>query len=61
MLDEEGNPIDPSAADRPKSIEDEDPGAWEENFKSHHDAKPHGPQAIALDFSFPEARILFGE
>lgn len=43
-----------------KSIEDADPGAWEENFKSHHDSKKHGPEAIALDFSFPQADILFG-
>jgi mannosyl-oligosaccharide alpha-1,3-glucosidase len=43
-----------------KSIEDEDPGAWEENFKSHHDSKPNGPEAVALDFTFPQASILFG-
>lgn len=43
-----------------KSIEDADPGAWEENFKSHHDSKKHGPEAIALDFTFPRADILFG-
>lgn len=43
-----------------KSIEDADPGAWEENFKSHHDSKKKGPEAIALDFSFPRADILFG-
>ncbi|XP_037807600.1 neutral alpha-glucosidase AB [Lucilia sericata] len=40
--------------------EDSDPGAWEENFKSHHDSKPYGPEAVALDFSFPEAEVLFG-
>ena len=40
-----------------KSIEDEDPGAWEENFKSHHDAKPNGPEAVALDFTFPQVMI----
>ncbi|XP_039959611.1 neutral alpha-glucosidase AB isoform X2 [Bactrocera tryoni] len=37
-----------------------DAGAWEENFKSHHDSKPYGPEAIALDFTFPEAEVLFG-
>ncbi|XP_067640752.1 neutral alpha-glucosidase AB isoform X2 [Eurosta solidaginis] len=37
-----------------------DPGAWEENFKSHQDSKPYGPEAIALDFSFPQAEVLFG-
>lgn len=39
---------------------EEEPGNWEENFKSHHDSKPKGPEAVALDFSFPEADILFG-
>ncbi|XP_055586088.1 neutral alpha-glucosidase AB isoform X2 [Uranotaenia lowii] len=38
----------------------EDPGAWEENFKSHHDSKPNGPEALAIDFSFPQSKVLFG-
>lgn len=38
----------------------EDPGAWEENFKGHHDVKPNGPSAIALDFTFHQANVLFG-
>lgn len=41
-------------------VEESEPGAWEENFKSHHDSKPYGPEAVALDFSFPEAEVLFG-
>ncbi|XP_043482862.1 neutral alpha-glucosidase AB [Leptopilina heterotoma] len=39
---------------------DSDQGAWEENFKSHHDSKPLGPEAIALDFSFPGAEHVYG-
>lgn len=39
---------------------DDDPGSWEENFKSHHDSKPNGPSAVALDFTFHQANILFG-
>lgn len=39
---------------------DEDPGAWEENFKGHHDSKPNGPSAVALDFTFHQANVLFG-
>lgn len=35
-------------------------GAWEENFKSAHDSKPNGPEAVALDFSFPEAVSAYG-
>lgn len=38
----------------------EDPGAWEENFKSHHDSKPKGPSAIGLDVSFPGALRVYG-
>ncbi|KAH8387650.1 hypothetical protein KR093_008512, partial [Drosophila rubida] len=38
----------------------DEPGTWEENFKSHHDSKPYGPEAVALDFSFPAAEVLFG-
>ncbi|KAJ9579720.1 hypothetical protein L9F63_004646 [Diploptera punctata] len=37
-----------------------DPGAWEENFKSHHDTKPNGPTAVAMDFSFPGAYHAYG-
>ncbi|CAG2067395.1 unnamed protein product, partial [Timema podura] len=37
-----------------------DPGAWEENFKSFHDSKPNGPEAVALDFSFVGAQNAFG-
>lgn len=38
----------------------EDPGAWEENFKSHHDSKPYGPTAVALDFTFVNAHHAYG-
>lgn len=38
----------------------EDPGAWEENFKSHHDSKPRGPEAIGLDITFPGAIRAYG-
>lgn len=39
---------------------EEDPGTWEENFKSHHDTKPHGPTAVAMDFVFPGAEYAYG-
>lgn len=38
----------------------EDPGTWEENFKGHHDSKPNGPTAVAMDFTFHQANVLFG-
>ena len=53
-------PEAPEQEQHPKSIEDDDPGSWEENFKSHHDSKPYGPEAIALDFTFNQANVLFG-
>ncbi|XP_013107527.2 neutral alpha-glucosidase AB [Stomoxys calcitrans] len=60
----DGNPPEEEGGEAanaiPQTPEDSDPGAWEENFKSHHDSKPYGPEAIALDFSFPEAEVLFG-
>lgn len=49
---EDGDPEEPQ--DIP------DPGAWEENYKSHHDTKPRGPEAVALDFSFPGAEQVYG-
>lgn len=41
-------------------LPDDEPGTWEENFKGHHDTKPHGPSAIALDFIFHQSNVLFG-
>lgn len=38
----------------------DDPGMWEENFKSHHDSKPKGPSAVGLDVTFPGALRLYG-
>jgi alpha 1,3-glucosidase len=38
----------------------EEPGTWEENFKGHHDTKPNGPSAVALDFTFHQSNVLFG-
>lgn len=48
-------------AQHAEANEEDDPGAWEENFKSHHDSKPNGPEAVALDFSFPQAQVIFGK
>lgn len=65
QYDDQGEEENANAGEQQKpeaaqSIEDADPGAWEENFKSHHDSKKDGPEAIALDFSFPRADLLFG-
>lgn len=54
------NNVDASA----NQVEDEfgdDPGTWAEDFKSHHDSKPNGPEAVAMDFTFPQAQVLCGK
>ncbi|XP_059481190.1 neutral alpha-glucosidase AB [Neocloeon triangulifer] len=50
------------AVEAPQPVDDveSDIGAWEENFKSHHDQKPHGPSAVGMDFSFPNADYAYG-
>lgn len=58
-LDADGNKIDSTVNVGDET--DNEPGAWEEDFKSHHDSKPHGPEAVAMDFTFPQANILFGK
>ena len=57
---EEGEEKEATPTQFPGDGAETDPGAWEENFKSHHDSKPFGPEAIALDFSFPGAEHAYG-
>ncbi|XP_077284239.1 glucosidase 2 subunit alpha [Arctopsyche grandis] len=40
--------------------EENDPGAWEENYKSHHDTKPRGPEGLSMDVTFPKATHVYG-
>jgi alpha 1,3-glucosidase len=35
-------------------------GSWAENFKTHHDSKPRGPQAISFDLRFPQTKHVYG-
>lgn len=35
-------------------------GCWEENFGSHQDSKPKGPEAMSLDISFPGFEHVYG-
>ena len=35
-------------------------GWWQESFKSHTDSKPHGPEAISFDLSFPQVQHVYG-
>lgn len=46
---------------RPESLDQEDdPESWEETFNGGVDSKPSGPEAVALDFTFPGSEVLFG-
>lgn len=38
----------------------DDPESWEESFMGVIDTKPNGPEAVAVDFTFPQAQVLFG-
>lgn len=38
----------------------EDPDSWEEEFNGYTDVKRNGPEAIAMDFVFNGADVLFG-
>ncbi|XP_061299721.1 neutral alpha-glucosidase AB isoform X2 [Pezoporus flaviventris] len=38
----------------------EEPGAWEETFKTHTDTKPNGPTSVGLDFSLPGFEHVYG-
>lgn len=39
----------------------EEEGTWGENFKSHHDSKKRGNEAVSMDFSFPDADQVYGK
>lgn len=40
--------------------EGDEVGLWEESFRSHHDSKPKGPEAIGFDFSFKGFEHVYG-
>ncbi|XP_037029442.1 neutral alpha-glucosidase AB-like [Bradysia coprophila] len=45
---------------RPTTPGDEELGSWEESFGDFNDTKPNGPEAVAGDFTFHTADVLFG-
>lgn len=46
--------------EKPKEEEEEEPGLWEETYKSHVDSKPFGPTSVGVDISFPGSRHVYG-
>ena len=45
---------------RNKGEGEEEPGMWEETYKTHHDSKPRGPSSVGLDLSFPGVDNVYG-
>ncbi|XP_049882112.1 neutral alpha-glucosidase AB isoform X2 [Pectinophora gossypiella] len=43
-----------------QALDVEDESAWSENFKTHHDRKPRGNEAVSVDVSFPDADHVYG-
>lgn len=56
---EEGEEKEAEKEAEPEPEEKED-GMWEETFKTHHDSKPNGPSAVAMDFTFPGFEYVYG-
>ncbi|XP_074128536.1 neutral alpha-glucosidase AB isoform X2 [Sminthopsis crassicaudata] len=62
----DGTPEEEAAGKADKSEENsekddnEEPGAWEEMFKTHSDSKPFGPTSVGLDFSLPGMEHVYG-
>ncbi|XP_063059523.1 neutral alpha-glucosidase AB-like isoform X2 [Engraulis encrasicolus] len=51
----------PEQVEAADEVQEEDqPGMWDETFKSHADTKPNGPSSISLDFSFPDVAHVYG-
>ncbi|XP_076972096.1 neutral alpha-glucosidase AB isoform X1 [Tamandua tetradactyla] len=54
----------PGDDDKPEETqgkaEKDEPGAWEETFKTHSDSKPYGPTSVGLDFSLPGMEHVYG-
>ncbi|XP_061200430.1 neutral alpha-glucosidase AB [Neopsephotus bourkii] len=44
----------------PEAETAEEPGTWEETFKTHTDTKPNGPTSVGLDFSLPGFEHVYG-
>ena len=40
--------------------EEEEPDMWQESYGGHHDSKPNGPTAVAVDFTFAGTDHVYG-
>nr|CAB3248267.1 neutral alpha-glucosidase AB-like [Phallusia mammillata] len=51
---------EPQEEEKEESDPDDQPGMWEETFKTHTDSKPRGPESIGLDTSFVNFAHVYG-
>ncbi|XP_071962090.1 neutral alpha-glucosidase AB-like [Antedon mediterranea] len=58
--DEENEGDENAAEEKQEKKDEEEPGMWEETFKTHKDHKPNGPSAVGLDFSFVNFDHVYG-
>ncbi|KAJ7996613.1 hypothetical protein DPEC_G00238870 [Dallia pectoralis] len=58
--EEAGRTEDTQRNNEDEETEVDQPGMWEETFKSHADTKPNGPSSISLDFSLPGVEHVYG-
>ena len=52
--------IEEAAPVEEEKTDEDEPGMWEENWKSHVDSKPFGPTSVGLDISFPGSKHVYG-
>ena len=45
---------------REDKLPSDDPGMWKETFSGNVDSKPHGPSAVAMDFTFVNTDNVYG-
>ncbi|KAM4722522.1 neutral alpha-glucosidase AB isoform 4-T4 [Rhinophrynus dorsalis] len=59
---DDANPGEDDAAknEENKKTEEDEPGMWDETFKTHTDSKPNGPSSVGLDFSLPGFEHVYG-
>uniref|UniRef100_A0A2K6UFX6 Glucosidase II alpha subunit n=1 Tax=Saimiri boliviensis boliviensis TaxID=39432 RepID=A0A2K6UFX6_SAIBB len=57
---EETSPDGDKPEETQGKAEKDEPGAWEETFKTHTDSKPYGPMSVGLDFSLPGMEHVYG-
>lgn len=57
---EDGAEHDAGQEQHQPAADSEQPGQWEEHFKTHRDSKPHGPSSVGVDVTFPGSAHVYG-